>query len=397
MNRRLTQLTTSNSRRLTVAAAAAAAATLAYLAYRRRARKLLKQQLDAIRARAAAAFAALGAPSGLIRSWVDPSCEYEAETADARRAFFDAHGFLHVRGFCTPAECEAMLRRMAELADGWDPLREAAAFSTGDDQEAAQGSSDYFMDSADRIHFFMEVKAEAAGGGLKPEYANRKGEALNKVGHGLHVVDDVFRAYCDAPKLGALVRALGWRAPAVPQSMYIFKQPRIGGEVTSHQDSCFLYTEPRQTCLGLWLALEPATLTNGCLWVRPGSHREALRRAFRRNPAHYEAGDATAPQMVFEAEQPQASVPWEGKLPERSWPPPSDGLFDAGFVPVECAAGDLVVFPGTLDHLSLANSTEKSRHTFQLHLVEGEAEGVRWSKSNWLQYPEGRAFHSLPK
>ena len=101
--------------------------------------------------------------------------------------------------------------------------------------------------------------------------------------------------------------------------------------------------------------------------------------------------------MVFEAEQPQASVTWEGKLPERSWPPPSDGLFDAGFVPVECAAGDLVVFPGTLDHLSLANSTEKSRHTFQLHLVEGEAEGVRWSKSNWLQYPEGRAFHSLPK
>ena len=213
------QLTTSNSRRLTVAAAAAAAATLAYLAYRRRARKLLKQQLDAIRVRAAAAFTALGAPSGLIRSWVDPSCEYEAETADARRAFFDAHGFLHVRGFCTPAECEAMLRRMAELADGWDPLREAAAFSTGDDQESAQGSSDYFMDSADRIHFFMEVKAEAAGGGLKPEYANRKGEALNKVGHGLHVVDDVFRAYCDAPKLGALVRALGWRAPVVPQSM----------------------------------------------------------------------------------------------------------------------------------------------------------------------------------
>ena len=101
--------------------------------------------------------------------------------------------------------------------------------------------------------------------------------------------------------------------------------------------------------------------------------------------------------MVFEAEQPQASVPWEGKLPEGSWPPPSDGLFDAGFVPVECAAGDLVVFPGTLDHLSLANSTEKSRHTFQLHLVEGEAEGVRWSKSNWLQYPEGREFHSLPK
>ena len=36
-------------------------------------------------------------------------------------------------------------------------------------------------------------------------------------------------------------------------------------------------------------------------------------------------------------------VPWEGKLPDASWPPPSEGLFNAGFVPVEVKAGDLVV------------------------------------------------------
>ncbi len=29
------------------------------------------------------------------------------------------------------------------------------------------------------------------------------------------------------------------------------------------QDSCFLFTEPRQTCLGLWLALHDARLDNG--------------------------------------------------------------------------------------------------------------------------------------
>ena len=39
-----------------------------------------------------------------------------------------------------------------------------------------------------------------------------------------------------------------------------------------HQDNTFLYTEPR-TCTGLWLALEDATINNGCLWAIPGSHK----------------------------------------------------------------------------------------------------------------------------
>lgn len=45
--------------------------------------------------------------------------------------------------------------------------------------------------------------------------------------------------------------------------------------------------------------------------------------------------------------------------------------------------------------LRLANFSDKSRHTFQLHLVEGPREGITWSASNWLQYPEGREFIRL--
>ena len=53
--------------------------------------------------------------------------------------------------------------------------------------------------------------------------------------------------------------------------MYIFKQPKIGGEVACHQDSTFLYDEP-VSIAGLWLALEDATIENGCLWAIPGGH-----------------------------------------------------------------------------------------------------------------------------
>lgn len=50
------------------------------------------------------------------------------------------------------------------------------------------------------------------------------------------------------------------------------QQPGIGGEVVPHQDNTFLYTDP-PTCTGMWLALEDATIKNGCLWAIPGSHK----------------------------------------------------------------------------------------------------------------------------
>lgn len=215
-----------------------------------------------------------------------------------------------------------------------------------------------------------------------------------------------FRDYARSPKVAELLRELGWVHPAVPQSMYIFKQALIGGEVTSHQDSSFLYTTPRQTCIGLWLALDDATMDNGCLWVRPGSHRESGRRQFVRNEQHFgeslnydgEDGDSTQPQMVFRqlSDDKEHNVTWEGALPKDSLPMPECvGLHKAGFIPVPCKAGDLLAFPGELDHLSLPNFSTKPRHTFQLHCIEGEEAGVTWSKENWLQYPPGVSFTKL--
>jgi len=233
--------------------------------------------------------------------------------------------------------------------------------------------------------------------------------ALNKVGHGLHIIPGPFHNYSTSIKIQDLVYELGWRDPVIPQSMYIFKQAFVGAEVTSHQDSTFLYTYPRQSCLGLWLALDDATMANGCLWVRPQSHLEPLRRKFVRNPdyfgqesiqsrLHIPQGDVTKSQMIFIEEHKNESVSWEGKIPPGCLSPPTyQGLFDAGFIPIECKAGDLVVFPGTLDHLSLPNSSNQPRHTFQLHLVEGPLWGFHWSESNWLQYPPGKSFLSIRK
>ena len=332
-----------------------------------------------------------------------------------RCQFFDKHGFIFLPNFATPAEVESMKSSMDTLVnDQWHPSSETTqVFRTDQEQIEAQGRSDYFLDSASKCHFFAEKDAITESGELKDEYKDNKLEALNKAGHGMHTADGPFKDYTQSAKVGNLLRELGWVHPTVPQSMYIFKQAKIGGEVTSHQDSTFLYTTPRQSCIGLWLALDDATLDNGCLWVRPGSHKESVRRQFVRNPEHFgkslsynensedeDRGDATEPQMIFrqlnDSEKDDDHVTWEGALPKDSLPMPQcTGLYDAGFVPVPCKAGDLVAFVGELDHLSLPNYSSNARHTFQLHCVEGEEAGVAWSNENWLQYPPGVSFMKL--
>ncbi|HEX8685335.1 MAG TPA: phytanoyl-CoA dioxygenase family protein, partial [Pyrinomonadaceae bacterium] len=155
------------------------------------------------------------------------------------------------------------------------------------------------------------------------------------------------------PALASLAASLGYRRPLLLQSMYIFKQPLIGGEVGCHQDAAFLYTEP-PSVTGLWFALEDATRENGCLWALAGGHRLGLRSRFVR---------AQAGGTRFE------------HYDESPWP-------DEGLVPLEVRKGALVVLHGLLPHLSRTNRSPRSRHAYTLHLMEA---GARYPEENWLR------------
>jgi phytanoyl-CoA hydroxylase len=334
--------------------------------------------------------------------------------------FFHHAGFVHIPSFCSLQECEQMKLEMADLVrDRWKVGMDAPVESFGTDDQQNTKRGDYFLDSSNAVHFFAEPSALNADGTLQDTYhhpnnnQNNKMDALNKVGHALHLLPgSSFHSYCFSSKIKHLVTSLGWIDPVVPQSMYIFKGRQTGGIVTSHQDSTFLYTEPHQTCLGLWLALDAATLDNGCLWIRPKSHVEPVRRHFQRNVEHFGesaivgranecSGDPSLPKLSMvpllggsdqiskngttEEEEKIINVPWEGSVPA--------DLGRAGFIPLECQAGDLLAFCGTTDHLSLANESDVSRHTFQLHLIDRASSA--WSRLNWLQYPTEQSFASL--
>jgi phytanoyl-CoA hydroxylase len=255
-------------------------------------------------------------------------------------------GFLVVRDFADLASCDRLRARAEELVNDFDPSGITSIFST---HEQNRLSDEYFLNSGDKIRFFFEEDAFSADGNLK----QRQQRSINKIGHALHELDPVFRELSTTRRVQKLVADLGIKRPWLLQSMYIFKQPEIGAEVTCHQDSTFLYTEP-QDIAGLWFALEDATLENGCLWVIPGGHKLGLKSRWVRD------GVGAMKFDVFDS----------SRFPE-------DKL-----VPLEVKKGSLILLNGLLPHKSLANRSQKSRHAYTLHVISAES---RYPEDNWLQ------------
>ncbi|KAF3281954.1 hypothetical protein TWF970_001904 [Orbilia oligospora] len=140
-------------------------------------------------------------------------------------------------------------------------------FSTGEKGNKHVGDQ-YFLESGDKVRFFFEEDAFDSTGSL----TRPKEKSINKIGHGLHTEDAAFCAMTLTPQNLSIALSLGFKDPRVLQSMIICKQPEIGGEVGSHQDSPFLFTNP-PSAMGFWYALEDCTITNGCLGFIPGSHK----------------------------------------------------------------------------------------------------------------------------
>src|SRR5437588_10220607 len=142
---------------------------------------------------------------------------------------YEQNGFLLLENFVDAAACDRLRARAEKLVREFDPQEAVSIFST---HEQTRTSDEYFLESGDKIRFFFEENAFLPGGALR----QKKEESINKIGHALHDLDPVFDEFSRQAKIKELVRDLGIQDPLLLQSMYIFKQPDIGGEVTCHQD-----------------------------------------------------------------------------------------------------------------------------------------------------------------
>jgi phytanoyl-CoA hydroxylase len=144
--------------------------------------------------------------------------------------------------------------------------------------------------------------------------------------HFPHKISTLFHSMLfNGPLVDALTGLIGPDVKAM-QSMLFVKAAGKPGQAW-HQDENYIPTRDR-SLWGVWIALDEATVDNGCLWVLPGSHREG----------------------VLWPTRPHGSTDFDESSEAYGFP---DDERDA--VPVELAPGDAVLFHGYLLHRSLPN------------------------------------------
>ena len=134
----------------------------------------------------------------------------------------------------------------------------------------------------------------------------------------------------------ALTRVIGPNVKAM-QSMLFIKSEGKPGQAW-HQDEYFIPTRDR-SLTAVWIALDDATVENGCLWVLPGSQARGVL---------YPAREQDDPR--FDCSIEAYDFPYR----------------DDQSIPVEVPAGTAVIFNGYLLHRSLENS---GRHGYRRALA----------------------------
>ncbi|XP_048970963.1 phytanoyl-CoA dioxygenase domain-containing protein 1 isoform X9 [Canis lupus dingo] len=222
---------------------------------------------------------------------------------------FQEDGFLVLEGFLSADECVAMQQRIGELVADMDvPLHCRIEFST---QEEEQLRSQVGVRGRARKTISLAV-ATRFDSSLRKAFSTRK--------------------------------EISWSLQRNPS-------------IKLATDSTFLYTEPLGRVLGIWIALEDATLENGCLWFIPGSHTGGVSRRMVRAFAGLKLNTR------FLGSEPV----WDDSL----------------FVPTPVQRGALILIHGEVVHKSEQNLSDRSRHAYTFHLMESL--GTMWSPENWLQ------------
>jgi len=135
------------------------------------------------------------------------------------------------------------------------------------------------------------------------------------------------------PLLLALVERIIGEAPVLFQSMALLKPPRLGRDKPWHQDHAYFQFELNTRVVGCWIALDEATIENGCMVIAPGSHLEGPVVHFRR----------------------------------RDWQICDSDVDNSGAVAVPLKPGGLLIFQSLLHHGTPPNNTGLRRRALQFH------------------------------
>ena len=135
------------------------------------------------------------------------------------------------------------------------------------------------------------------------------------------------------PRITALLDQLIDPGHRLIQDMALMKPPFKGSEKPWHQDNAYFDWTPLDGVIGVWIALDPATVENGCMQIVPGSHLNGPAR-------HYHVRDCQLPDQRMALDRVQV-------------------------VPLQ--PGGVLFFSGLIHHGTPANMSSGRRRALQFH------------------------------
>lgn len=156
----------------------------------------------------------------------------------------------------------------------------------------------------------------------------------------------VFQSLARATNLVAIVEQLIGTGVSVFFSQVFCKPPGIGGPKPVHQDNYYFGPSDRDATLTVWIALDNATLENGCLFYADGSHLGPV----------YE--HLAPPGEPFNLQIPQGRVG------------------DFVMTPAPVPAGGVSFHHGNTWHQSGNNTSPHARRAVAMHYLRNDAELV---------------------
>jgi phytanoyl-CoA hydroxylase len=141
------------------------------------------------------------------------------------------------------------------------------------------------------------------------------------------------------------------------QDMALMKPPFKGSEKPWHQDNAYFDWTPLDGVIGVWIALDPATVDNGCMQIVPGSHLDG--------PApHYHDRDCQLPDQRVAVQQ-------------------------VSVVPLK--PGGVLFFSSLLHHGTPANTSSQRRRALQFHYAAARCRRMTF-REHMAYFSEGAYY-----
>ena len=157
-----------------------------------------------------------------------------------------------------------------------------------------------------------------------------------------HLQHPIFRMLIHDTRLLDLVECLIGPDIRLIHYQGLYKPPLTGGEVGWHQDNYYFNVAEDRT-VSVWLALDDATVENGCMWYLPGRHGQRLE--------HEQLWDTAEKKGFYFA------------IPD---------LDDDGAMPAEVKQGGFAIHHCLMPHRSLKNQTADPRRALAMHFMDAK-------------------------